>query len=56
MEFKGHNRDNIPYYYCDKWGMGQVVWVVSGVHYLTPARLEKVWVEFIVIEKEKMSN
>ena len=56
MDFKGHKRNNIPYYSRETWGMGQVVWVVSGVHHQNPAHLEKVWVGFTVIGKEEMSN
>ena len=33
-----------------------IVWVVSDVHYQTPAHLEKVWVGFTVTGMEKMSN
>ena len=56
MGFKGHNRGNIPYYSRDTWGVGELVWVVSGVHYQTPAYLEKVWVGLTVLGKEEMSN
>ena len=40
MDSKGHNRDNIPYYSRDTWGMGQLLWGVSGVNYQTLAHLE----------------
>ena len=43
MDIKGHNRDNIPYYSYDTWGIGELLWGVSGAHHQTPAYLE-VWV------------
>ena len=56
MDFKGRNRANIRHYSRDTCGIGKLVWVISGVHYQTPAHLEKVWVGLTVIGEENMSN